>query len=83
MSEATVVVLLSGGLDSTVLLAEAFSRGARPVALSFLYGQRHERAGSQGSGAARTNAGRERIWFSPFSLRPKSSSLDLFAPEVG
>jgi len=34
-------VLLSGGLDSTTVLAIAKSRGFEPCALSFRYGQRH------------------------------------------
>ena len=36
------VVLLSGGLDSTTVLAIARSQGYEPCALSFRYGQRHE-----------------------------------------
>jgi 7-cyano-7-deazaguanine synthase len=35
------VVLLSGGLDSTTVLAIARSEGYAPYALSFRYGQRH------------------------------------------
>lgn len=35
------VVLLSGGLDSTTVLAIAKDRGFDPFALSFRYGQRH------------------------------------------
>ncbi len=35
------VVLLSGGLDSTTVLAMARSQGFEPCALSFRYGQRH------------------------------------------
>ncbi|MCO5101661.1 MAG: 7-cyano-7-deazaguanine synthase QueC [Burkholderiaceae bacterium] len=35
------VVLLSGGLDSTTVLAIAKNRGYEPCALSFRYGQRH------------------------------------------
>ncbi|MGW5051352.1 7-cyano-7-deazaguanine synthase QueC [Actinokineospora sp. NPDC004072] len=35
------IVLLSGGLDSTTVLAIARDRGFTPYALSFRYGQRH------------------------------------------
>lgn len=35
------VVLLSGGLDSTTVIAIAQSQGFQPYALSFRYGQRH------------------------------------------
>ena len=38
---AGTVVLLSGGLDSTVCLAIAAQDGQPPIALSFDYGQRH------------------------------------------
>jgi len=37
------VVLLSGGLDSTTVLAYAISQGYEPIALTVLYGQRHSR----------------------------------------
>jgi 7-cyano-7-deazaguanine synthase len=52
------VVLLSGGLDSTTVLAMACEQGFTPYALSFRYGQRHgvelEAAGraARASGAA-------------------------------
>ena len=42
MSDQPAVILLSGGLDSTTVLAIAKSEGFRPYALSFRYGQRHE-----------------------------------------
>ena len=35
------IVLLSGGLDSATVLAIAKSRGFRPYAMTFRYGQRH------------------------------------------
>jgi 7-cyano-7-deazaguanine synthase len=38
---APAIVLLSGGLDSAVMLAMAKSRGFAPHALTFRYGQRH------------------------------------------
>ncbi|MEZ6018218.1 MAG: 7-cyano-7-deazaguanine synthase QueC [Planctomycetota bacterium] len=37
----TAVCLVSGGMDSAVVLAEARAAGYRPYALSFRYGQRH------------------------------------------
>jgi 7-cyano-7-deazaguanine synthase len=41
MHDKNAVVLLSGGLDSTTVLAIARSEGYRTNALSFRYGQRH------------------------------------------
>ncbi|MBT9312607.1 7-cyano-7-deazaguanine synthase QueC [Leptothoe kymatousa] len=37
------VVLLSGGLDSATAAAQSIADGYRPIALSFRYGQRHDR----------------------------------------
>ncbi|MEM8604545.1 MAG: 7-cyano-7-deazaguanine synthase QueC [Cyanobacteria bacterium P01_H01_bin.121] len=37
------VVLLSGGLDSATAAAQAIADGYDPIALSFRYGQRHDR----------------------------------------
>ena len=42
MTGNPAVVLLSGGLDSTTVLAIARSEGYVPYALSFRYGQRHD-----------------------------------------
>jgi 7-cyano-7-deazaguanine synthase len=39
--ERKAVILLSGGLDSTTVLAYAKNEGFEPYALSFRYGQRH------------------------------------------
>ena len=36
------VVLLSGGLDSSTVLAIAVKEGFKPYAISFRYGQRHK-----------------------------------------
>jgi 7-cyano-7-deazaguanine synthase len=41
MSDRNAVVLLSGGLDSTTVLAIAQDQGFVPYAISFRYGQRH------------------------------------------
>jgi 7-cyano-7-deazaguanine synthase len=41
MTKPRAVVLLSGGLDSTTVLAIALSRGFETYAMSFRYGQRH------------------------------------------
>jgi 7-cyano-7-deazaguanine synthase len=38
-----VVVLLSGGLDSATVAAQAIADGYEAIALSFRYGQRHQR----------------------------------------
>ena len=40
-AKPAAVVLLSGGLDSTTVLAIARARGFETFALSFRYGQRH------------------------------------------
>lgn len=40
---AEAVVLLSGGLDSSTVLAMAKERGYEVVALSFVYGQKHKK----------------------------------------
>ena len=42
MSTNRAIVLLSGGLDSSTVLAEAVRCGRTCHALSFRYGQRHE-----------------------------------------
>src|ERR1700722_7772697 len=59
MAGKPAVVLLSGGLDSTTVLAIAKAEGYTPYALSFRYGQRHTveleaaQRGAQAQGAAR------------------------------
>ncbi len=42
MNTTRAVVLTSGGLDSTTVLAIAHDQGFRPVPLTFRYGQRHD-----------------------------------------
>jgi len=42
MSDRNAIILLSGGLDSSTVLAEAVQAGRTCHALSFRYGQRHE-----------------------------------------
>lgn len=43
MGDAVSVLLLSGGLDSAILLADLHSKGIRPLCMTFYYGQRHEK----------------------------------------
>jgi len=42
MTDRPAVLLLSGGLDSTTVLATAVAEGYRVTALTFRYGQRHD-----------------------------------------
>jgi 7-cyano-7-deazaguanine synthase len=42
-SSKKAVILLSGGLDSATAAAQAIADGYEAIALSFRYGQRHER----------------------------------------
>lgn len=42
-SAPKAIALLSGGLDSATAMAQAIEDGYTPIALSFRYGQRHER----------------------------------------
>lgn len=53
MSERNAIILLSGGLDSSTVLAEAVQAGRTCHALSFRYGQRHEYEIEAASGIAR------------------------------
>lgn len=46
------VILLSGGLDSATTAAIAIADGYKPIALSFRYGQRHERELKAAQGVA-------------------------------
>lgn len=43
MTQPIAIVLLSGGLDSATAAAQAIADGYQVIALSFRYGQRHER----------------------------------------
>lgn len=43
MGVAVSVVLLSGGLDSLIMLATLVEQGAEPECMTFVYGQRHEK----------------------------------------
>src|SRR4030042_2382937 len=73
MSEA--VVLLSGGLDSSTVLAMALERGFRIVALTFDYGQRHRKEIDSATRIARHFGVKEHI-IVPLDLgRYLSSSL--------
>jgi 7-cyano-7-deazaguanine synthase len=42
-SQKKAVILLSGGLDSATVAAQSIADGYEAIALSFRYGQRHER----------------------------------------
>jgi len=73
MSEA--VVLLSGGLDSSTVLAMALERGFKIVALTFDYGQRHRKEIDSATRIARHFGVKEHI-IVPLDLgRYLSSSL--------
>ena len=53
MSDRPAIILLSGGLDSSTVLAEAVQAGRTCHALSFRYGQRHEHEIEAASAIAR------------------------------
>ena len=54
VAKPPAVVLLSGGLDSSTVLALAIERGFTPYALSFRYGQRHAQELQAAEQVART-----------------------------
>lgn len=58
---APAILLLSGGLDSTTLLAQTIRAGYRVVALTFRYGQRHRREVEAASRIAATYGVTHRI----------------------
>ncbi len=53
-AQRPAVILLSGGLDSSTVLAIARSQGFQPYALSFRYGQRHIQELAAAEAVART-----------------------------
>ncbi|MEO8278730.1 MAG: 7-cyano-7-deazaguanine synthase QueC [Ideonella sp.] len=55
------VVLLSGGLDSSTVLAIARERGFEPFALSFSYGQRHFQELAAAEAVARTQGAAKHV----------------------
>ncbi len=66
--QPNAVILLSGGLDSTTVLAMAKAEGYRPYALSFRYGQRHAAEIAAAERVARA-MGVERHLVVPIDLR--------------
>ena len=67
-SPPPAVILLSGGLDSTTVLAIAQAQGFAPHALSFRYGQRHEQE-LQAAEAVVTRMGVQRHVVATIDLR--------------
>ena len=61
MTTKPAIVLLSGGLDSSTLLAIARAEGYEPLALSFVYGQRHRLELEAARRIARALGAREHI----------------------
>jgi 7-cyano-7-deazaguanine synthase in queuosine biosynthesis len=55
------VVLLSGGLDSSTVLAIAREQGFEPYALSFRYGQRHIQELEAAEAVARTQGAAKHV----------------------
>ena len=62
MTGDPAVVLLSGGLDSTTVLAIARAEGYVPYALSFRYGQRHSVELEAAPGSRTHSASRSTWW---------------------
>jgi len=67
------VILLSGGLDSATMLAIARSEGRQCLALSFVYGQRHE-IELLAAGRVAASLGVEEHVVYPIDLRPFGAS---------
>ena len=60
-TQRPAVVLLSGGLDSSTVLAIARERGFKPFALSFSYGQRHVQELAAAQAVARTQGAAKHV----------------------
>ena len=60
-TQRPAVVLLSGGLDSSTVLAIARERGFEPFALSFSYGQRHVQELAAAQAVARTQGAAKHV----------------------
>jgi 7-cyano-7-deazaguanine synthase len=78
---APAVVLVSGGMDSAVVLAEARERGFAPYALTFEYGQRHRAELAAAARVARSAVQHRIVSIDLGALGGSSLTADLPVPK--
>ena len=86
MKSNKVVILHSGGLDSTVCLLQAIEQGKEVISLGIDYNQKHKIENQFANAQCKTlNIERKIIsleWDKPFKIIPKGRSVDVIRNDV-